>query len=118
MQGGGKGVGGGPISRKIALRNTWMAPKTWRYFIIFVGRGGRVGRKPVSRSRGPGFESHWRRFKSWQVRLPHFALVSQDASEKNGSRSQTNNESIGFFYLWAPFRLQYNVMTHAHDVII
>ena len=33
--------------------------------LVLVGRGGRVGRVQVSKSRGPGFKSHRRRFESW-----------------------------------------------------
>ena len=32
---------------------------------LSVGRGGRVGRAQVSKSRGPGFKSHRCRFESW-----------------------------------------------------
>ena len=34
-------------------------------------------RAQVSKSRGPGFESHRRRFESWASSLPHVALASQ-----------------------------------------
>ena len=42
---------------------------------IVVGRGGRVGRAQVSKSRGPGFNPTDAVSNLGQVRLPHVALV-------------------------------------------
>ena len=40
-----------------------------------MGRGGRVGRAQVSKSRGPGFNPTDAVSNLGQVRLPHVALV-------------------------------------------
>ena len=43
--------------------------------LSIVGRGGRVGRAQVSKSRGPGFNPTDAVSNLGQVRLPHVALV-------------------------------------------
>ena len=43
--------------------------------LALVGRGGRVGRAQVSKSRGPGFNPTDAVSNLGQVRLPHVALV-------------------------------------------
>ena len=49
----------------------------WVFVGVLVGRGGRVGRAQVSKSRGPGFDPTDAVSNLGQVRLPHVALVSK-----------------------------------------
>ena len=59
-------------------KNAYLANKCALHIIIHdEGRGGRVGRAQVSKSRGPGFDPTDAVSNLGQVRLPHVALVSK-----------------------------------------